>query len=705
MKAAKHRRVKLNLTQISICALSALLGLTLFSKAGARSSAQETLPMLMIPMGGGYSEVYPGFAQAVVDRATGDTIQILVLPIAYASNPSAISFAERDEDLDIAEERRQQIEMACQEAAPPGVTCQAVLAPIFTRTDAQNINLAAYFTPELSAIFILGGDQTVAMQVIQGTQMEKEMENAFQRGVLIAGTSAGAGMQSAAMIGGYNSGYDTRNSLDFGAADVWIPPERHGLLFGIRTAMYDQHFYERNRVGRLLNAISLPNAPHIGIGLDSNTGAHLVENSRLEKVFGLYTVTVLDAETYHAAKGVQYSGKNNTLSLHNVLVHLLAPGNFSYDFSSRRHSLKAPPERIERQFDALVLPPGAGSLYLGGDLTASLMGSPILTRFVNESGGEKAYILIVAAGFPNDGAAQTQADKYKAALGVPSSTLILPVEASQPPPIPATFTGVILTAKDQSKLNPRLLLPIRDAWQNGIPLLADDAGSAVVGAYFSTHPPTPDVDQLAEEFTQQSFISGNTQMKPGLGLLNITLEPQLMSNNRWGRLYSLAYNHPDLLAIGLNKNGALSVTRQGATIEGENPIIMLDLRHASLALGENQGLVIANGLLDIFTPGSLILPLVADINAAPIPAATPVLGQPPRQPTSPPAIVATSEPRQMLTRTPLPSRTPVALPTETFESPPPTNPMLLHGMVLMGTLAVIVVLVGVWLFAGRSKPS
>jgi cyanophycinase len=710
MKAAKTRLAIVHLARLMAIGWVAVLIMTLIGKAKAGTEAgaisskavQEPLPSLLIPIGGGYSEVYAGVTQAVIERTSGNTASILVLPIAFASNPTTITSTEHDEELDAAEERRQQIEEACQQVAPPGVTCTAALAPVFTRHDAETLDLPSYFKPDLTAIFILGGDQTIAMQVIAGTMLEKELESAYQHGILIAGTSAGAGLLSATMIGGYNPGFDIQNSLNFGAADVWVPPTRHGLLFGLQSAMIEQHFYERNRVGRLLNAISLPNVPHIGVGLDSSTGCRIIENTKLERVFGLYTVTILDADTYHAASGVEYIGKNNTLSLHNVLVHLLAPGQFSYDFKSHQHSLEAPPKQVEREFKSLVLPPGAGSLFLGGDLSSNLQGNPVLTRFINDSGGEQANILIVAAGFPTSGTAQTQAERYKNALGVQSQILILPMEAVQPPPIPSNFTGVILTAKDQSRLNPQLLVAVRDAWHSGVPVFADDAASAVVGAFYAPHPPTPDVEQLAMGLTQESFLAGKIQLKPGLGLLNIVIEPQLMNNNRWGRLFSLAYNHPDLLAIGLNVNTTLSVTKQGASVEGENPMILLDLRQARLALGENQGFVIANGLLDVFAPGNIILPEVADIQAAPIPAATPSLNRtkiPSLTPETPATRVA---PKIPAIKTPPPTKTPLLIPTPISSTPPP-NPALLHGMVTLGVAAVVIVLLGYWITIRRFK--
>jgi cyanophycinase-like exopeptidase len=125
------------------------------------------------------------------------------------------------------------------------------------------------------------------------------------------------------MLGGYNPNYSASNSLDFGAVDIWNTSSRQGLPFGIQGAILDQHFFQRGRMGRLLNAITLQDVPHIGIGIDASTGAHIVDGVRVENVFGLYTVAILDAETYHAANAIQYHGKTNTISRH-VLVHLFA---------------------------------------------------------------------------------------------------------------------------------------------------------------------------------------------------------------------------------------------------------------------------------------------------------------------------------------------------------------------------------------------
>ena len=47
----------------------------------------------------------------------------------------------------------------------------------------------------------------------------------------------------------------------------------------------------------------------------------------------------------------------------------------------------------------------------------------------------------------------------------------------------------------------------------------------------------------------------------------------------------------------------LAVTPQGTEVLGEGTVFALDLRRATLALGENSAYVVANGLLDAFAVG------------------------------------------------------------------------------------------------------
>lgn len=660
--------------------------------------AQETQGRLLIPIGDSHSDTYDAFSVAAVTRISGDTVRILILPIAYTSDPLSMTDAERARGMEVTENNRAQIQASCMKAAPTSVVCEVVLVPIFIRSEAENSDFLRYFQPYLSAIYFLGDHPSTAMQVITGTLVETALEDAYRRGVTIAGAGGGAGILSKNMIGGYNQDFDSTNALDFGAIDVWTSPERSGLTFGLQDAILDLNILQRGHMARLLNATSLPDLPHLGVGVDAHTGVYIVDRERLENVFGLYSVFILDAETYRAADSVKYSPPRYTLSLRNVLIHLLSPGNFSYNLKMRQHSLASPIKNLKRSFQGLSLPAGAGPLILGGNLHRSLKGNPLLTRFINHSGGEKANLLIVATGYPSEISAQQALEVYQAALPIPSQTLIVPQDPTKPLGLPQDLTGIILIGADQTKLQPEYLLPIKIAWLSGIPLLTDDAASAMVGAHYSAYSPE---DRSPEIATQKSILQGTTNLLPGLGLVNLTIEPRVMAANRWGRLISLAYNHPDILAIGLSESSALEITKSGAVSLGNNVVFTLDLSFARLDLGTNQGFVIANGLLDVFAPGATIRPEVADGSIAPIHNPTPDLTTPTFTPTFTLTPLPTDTPTPTLSPTPTigPSPTRTRRPTRTLRPtpnvPPPADPEQANLMILLALVIVLVVLFGV----------
>ncbi len=670
--------------------------------------AQSGKRRLLIPIGGGYTDIYTGFTSAAVANARKNAVKIVVLPVGYASAPDHITSVERTDNLEAAEQRRVEIEKACLRIAPPNLECRVALAPVFTRSDAMDSANQAYFTGDLAAIFILGGDQSVAMRVINGTPIEGALDEAYVLGTIIAGTSAGGSILSSAMIAGYHPEFADFNALQFGAVDVWNSAEKHGLPFAIHTAVLEGQFYQRGRFGRLLNAISLPDSPHVGIGIDAYTGAYVLDSRLLENVFGRYTVTVLDAETYHAAEAVRYVGPYHIISLRNVLVHLLSPGYSAFDLLKRQHSLAAPPDKQARSFDGLDIPAGAAPIILAGDLSEDLVSNPILTRFESvarqQSGSLQSKILIVAAGFASSRAAQQAATKYAAQLDLPVQFLVVgPYSGNLELPASDRYEAILFIARDQSILaaNIAQLAFIKDAWQAGKPILADNAAAAALGEFFSALPPTPIDEEAREAVVQRSLIQGSIKIAPGLGLVNLIVEPQLITDNRWGRLLSLAYSQPGIIAVGLPHNTAVEIGPDGAVVFGENVVFTFDLRSAQLDLGTNRGFVIANGLLDIFAPGEALLPITADTSTSPVIAATPDLSKP--TPTPTPLPTATAQPSLTFTltetpsditlhgrptRTPRPTATPLVI-------PPPSDPVKTNQMVVMGSFVVLVIVFGI----------
>jgi cyanophycinase-like exopeptidase len=121
-----------------------------------------------------------------------------------------------------------------------------VLAPILVRDDASLPSNLALFTADLDGIYILGDDQTIAMQVVADTPTEQLMSAAYAAGPVVSGNSAGAAVESLTMIGGYTGDNGPENGLQQGSVDLWLgqTPGHRGLSFGLANALLDQHVFQ-----------------------------------------------------------------------------------------------------------------------------------------------------------------------------------------------------------------------------------------------------------------------------------------------------------------------------------------------------------------------------------------------------------------------------------------------------------------------------
>lgn len=666
--------------------LSLFLLLSIIFATSSVAAAQST-PGLLLPIGAGYTDTYSAMGKYAVENVRGDVVHILLLATTYSTNSDHISEGERAQNLKDAEERRIQTEGACQRNIPEGssLTCKVELLPIFTQEDSKDPANLAYFTDDVSMIFILGGDQATGIGAIIHTPIEDRINELHEMGTIIAGTSAGAAMQSKVMIADLSNGYGVDDGLFAGAVEIWNSEDKRGFSFAIQNAVVDQHFFQRARMGRLLNVIAQPGLPHVGVGVDAYTGI-VSDGELLRDVFGLYDVAILDAETYHAADNVKYvtvdPKRPPIMSFRNVVYHLLAPGDVTYDLNTRTSSFANPSPTLERSFDALALPAGAGPLILSGDLLDNLENSAVINQF-KQIAGEN--IFIIATGYPSGRSADTAIKKYTKALGMDVQSVFV---EDAPIVIPEGTSAVLVIGKDQSKVKPEALAALKEFWLAGNPVMADNAAMPIFGAFYAPHEPTPDDSELEELATQKSFWQGRTKIQPGLGWVNITLEPQLIADKRFGRLTSLAYNHPDLLALGLNKDTAILFDANGAKVLGANGVFVFDFRKAKLKLGTNEGFIVANAMLDVFVPGDLIQPEFADVNARFDPAPTPVL--PTQIPTATATVAATAVPP--ITETAVPTATEVVLP-----------PDVASGTPLWAIVIVVLMAVAFFMFSRRKE--
>jgi cyanophycinase len=164
-----------------------------------------------------------------------------------------------------------------------------------------------------TGIFMTGGNQLRLSTILGGTSVAKLMRTSNASGVHVAGTSAGASFISEHMIAFGQEGHSPV------ADSVSLSP---GLGLTNRFII-DQHFRQRDRLGRLLAALAYNPFP-VGIGLDEDTAAFIGPDNTLE-VEGSGGITVVDAG------GIRFSSMDavssgETVCMLGLTLHILTAG-------------------------------------------------------------------------------------------------------------------------------------------------------------------------------------------------------------------------------------------------------------------------------------------------------------------------------------------------------------------------------------------
>jgi cyanophycinase len=175
---------------------------------------------------------------------------------------------------------------------------------------------------ESSGIFLTGGNQLRLSAVLGGTSAARAIRRLNASGVPVAGTSAGAAFLSEHMIAFGDEGATPR------AAMVTLAP---GLGLTNRVVV-DQHFRQRDRLGRLLTALAY-NPFAVGLGLDENTAAFIDADNAFE-VVGTGGVTIVDpGELEHTS--IDAVKRGEPVSIVGVRLHVLVAGGV-FDLESRK---------------------------------------------------------------------------------------------------------------------------------------------------------------------------------------------------------------------------------------------------------------------------------------------------------------------------------------------------------------------------------
>lgn len=179
------------------------------------------------------------------------------------------------------------------------------------------------FLAECTGVFMTGGDQLRLCGLLADTPIMEAVRQKAQAGeITLAGTSAGAAVMGEYMIAGGGSGESPNRSLVDVTTGLAIVPQ----------LLVDQHFHNRNRMARLISAISAY-SDRIGIGIDEDTCV-IVEGDGVLSVIGKGTVTIVDPGEL-VFNNEHQVGATDPLSVCNLRVHILCHGG-RYNMHTRQ---------------------------------------------------------------------------------------------------------------------------------------------------------------------------------------------------------------------------------------------------------------------------------------------------------------------------------------------------------------------------------
>ncbi len=253
----------------------------------------------IVPVGGAEKKLRdPAILRRFVDLAGGKHGRIAVIPTASQISTTGTRYRALFRKLG----------------------AEASNLPFETRSDCER----ADWLEELGradGVFLTGGNQLRLSTTLGGTEVARTIRQLNARGVPVAGTSAGAAFMSEHMIAFGDEGSSPRADM------VTLAP---GLGL-IRKVIIDQHFRQRDRLGRLLTALAY-NPFAVGIGLDEDTAAFIDPRDVLH-VVGSGAITVVDpADVEHSS--MDSAHEHDPVCLIGVKVHILVEGA-TFDLHSR----------------------------------------------------------------------------------------------------------------------------------------------------------------------------------------------------------------------------------------------------------------------------------------------------------------------------------------------------------------------------------
>jgi cyanophycinase len=252
-----------------------------------------------MPIGGAEDKVYnTDILRRFVEMA-GPDATIAVIPTASSLDETGPAYQTLFDSLGAAE---------------------TVVLEIRERADCSDEHILETLE-RADAVFITGGNQLRLSTTLGGTPVAQALRRRNASGMPIAGTSAGAAIMPEHMIAGGDPGGTPQ-------ADMTTLAPGLGLT---NKVMIDQHFRQRDRIGRLLSALSYNPFP-VGLGIDEDTAVIIDGDDQIE-VVGSGAVTILDP-SHLKFTSVSESDGGEPVCLIDLRLHVLNSGS-RYDLKTR----------------------------------------------------------------------------------------------------------------------------------------------------------------------------------------------------------------------------------------------------------------------------------------------------------------------------------------------------------------------------------
>ncbi len=268
----------------------------------------------IIPIGGAEDHTRdPAILQRFVDLCGGSTASIAIIPTASRLPDTGRRYEKAFRSLGARRARS---------------------VPFESRGDCRRESWLETLR-RADGIYLTGGNQLRLSTTLGGTPVADLIGERNREGIHVAGTSAGAAFLCEHMIAFGDEGSSPRSDM------VTLAPGL-GLT---RRAIIDQHFRQRDRLGRLLTALAYNPEP-IGIGLDEDTAAFIGADEILE-VVGSGAITVVDPSDIEYTS-MDSATRHDPVCVIGARLHILIGGS-TFNIATRE---AREPRRLEAERSA-----------------------------------------------------------------------------------------------------------------------------------------------------------------------------------------------------------------------------------------------------------------------------------------------------------------------------------------------------------------